>query len=263
MATAFQLAASLLLALMQEPPTYTAPLEVLKTRHAAVQVMVNGKGPVRLVLDTGSPITFVRAGAALRTGLISEAEATGYSLGGLRTMKQVNSVSVAGAEVKDLSVIILDHPTIELIGRFTGGLDGILGFSFFSRFRTVIDYVAGTVSFTPTDYAPEEVLGSIMRRVFLGNADRVIAPPALWGMAIDGVLEGRGVVIKKVYRGGPAESAGLREGDRILTLDDRWTDSVHELYQAAAGVPAGETVSVLIQRGHDRLELHVTPVKGI
>ena len=239
-------------------------LEVLKTRHVATSVRINGKDPVRLVFDTGSPITFVRAGAARRIGLIDDKTARGFSLGGLRTMVKAKSVEAGGAEVKDLNVVILDHPTIELIGRFTGGVDGILGFSFFSRFRTVIDYVAETISFTPNDYVPEEVFGSVMRRVFLGLPDeKVIAPSGLWGMAIDNAPGGKGVLVKEVFPGTPADSAGLRAGDRILTIDDRWTNGVQECYQAAAGVPAGESVVLAVERGHDQLNLNVTPVKGI
>src|SRR5688572_12083391 len=64
--------------------TVQAPLEVLKTKHAAVPVRINGKGPLRLVFDTGSPITFVRASAAEKIGLITKKQAEGFSLGGLR-----------------------------------------------------------------------------------------------------------------------------------------------------------------------------------
>ena len=261
-----QFALALFLITAQEPSnteTVQSPLEVLKTKHVAVPVHINGKGPVRLVFDTGSPITFVRAGAAQKIGLITKKQAEGFSLGGLRTMVQAKSVAVESAEVKDLNVVILDHPTIGVIGQFTGGLDGILGFSFFSRFKTVIDYVAGTISFTPNGYVPEEVFGSVMRRVLLGSSDqKVLAPAAIWGLVLDNA-RGGGVLVKKVLRGSAAESAGLRDGDRIMTVDDRWTDSIHEIYQAAAGVPAGESAVVSIMRGHDKLELTVTPVKGI
>ena len=244
-------------------PSSDGALELLKTRHIAVPVKINGKGPVRLVFDTGSPITFVRAGAAQQIGLISEKTAKGFSLGGLRTMVQAKTVESAGAEAKDLNVVIMDHPTVDLIGQFTGGLDGILGFSFFARFRTVIDYAAGTISFEPNGYSPEEVFGGIMRRVFLGVPDeKVLAPPALWGVRIDNA-PGGGVLITGVHDGSAAESAGLKKGDIITSLDDRWTDSVHELYQAASGVPAGESASVKVKRGSETLEIAITPRKGI
>ena len=44
-------------------------------------------------------------------------------------MVQAKSVGVGGAEAKDLNVVILDHPTIEFLGQFTGGLDGSLDFN--------------------------------------------------------------------------------------------------------------------------------------
>ena len=37
----------------------TVPFELLKSGHMAVQVNVNGKGPYRLIFDTGAPITLL------------------------------------------------------------------------------------------------------------------------------------------------------------------------------------------------------------
>ena len=33
----------------------TVPFELLKTRHIVVSIKINGKGPYRVIFDTGSP----------------------------------------------------------------------------------------------------------------------------------------------------------------------------------------------------------------
>ena len=50
------------------------------------------------------------------------------------------------------------------------------------------------------------------------------------------------MTIKEVLPGSPAAAAGLKVGDRLLTLDGRWTDSLADLYTAAGYVKPGETV---------------------
>src|ERR1051325_588030 len=57
----------------------TIPLEILRTGHAAVKVSINGKGPFRLALDTGSPVTFVSNTCAVKVGLLSREEAATQS----------------------------------------------------------------------------------------------------------------------------------------------------------------------------------------
>ena len=58
----------------------TVPFEVLRTGHAAVKVMINGKGPFRLALDTGSPVTFVSNSCAAKIGLLTKEETGNQAL---------------------------------------------------------------------------------------------------------------------------------------------------------------------------------------
>src|SRR5205807_1264034 len=83
------------------PATITAPLEVLKTKHIAVSVRVNGAGPFRLVLDTGSPISFLSGHAAEQAGLITADAARRPVLLGMRGQAVVKSLEIGGAQVKD------------------------------------------------------------------------------------------------------------------------------------------------------------------
>jgi S1-C subfamily serine protease len=72
-----------------------------------------------------------------------------------------------------------------------------------------------------------------------------------------------GVDVKAVVAGGPADKGGLKKGDRLLTLDGRWTDSMTDLYEAAGYVKPGRTVTVKVKRDGKEVALKVTPRKGM
>ena len=58
----------------------------------------------------------------------------------------------------------------------------------------------------------------------------------------------QGVVVSSVSAGGPAERAGIREGDLILMLDNRKIASGDALSRLVAELPQGKAVSILVQR---------------
>src|SRR5947209_5834954 len=57
----------------QEKPV-TVPFELLRTKHIAIQVKVNGKGPYRLIFDTGAPITLLNTKVGTEAGLIKKGQ---------------------------------------------------------------------------------------------------------------------------------------------------------------------------------------------
>jgi S1-C subfamily serine protease len=67
------------------------------------------------------------------------------------------------------------------------------------------------------------------------------------GMAIDGVSPG-----------GPAERAGLKEGDILLLIDDHEINDVHGLMSALAGFEPGQQAMVTLLRSGDRMKLPIT-----
>jgi len=56
-----------------------------------------------------------------------------------------------------------------------------------------------------------------------------IRPPVLLGVGVRTVQQGPGVVIQEVLRGGPAEAAGLQNGDTLTVLDGTPLDSATTL----------------------------------
>jgi serine protease Do len=61
--------------------------------------------------------------------------------------------------------------------------------------------------------------------------------------------EERGAVIMKVAEGGPAEKAGLKENDVIVSFNSRRIDTVRELQRLLGETPAGRNVTFEVIRG--------------
>ena len=71
-----------------------------------------------------------------------------------------------------------------------------------------------------------------------------------------------GVNIDEVFPESAAALAGIQAGDRLLTLDGRWTDGVGDAYAAAAGVTPGRKITVTLRRGTKELALPIAPTAG-
>jgi S1-C subfamily serine protease len=94
---------------------------------------------------------------------------------------------------------------------------------------------------------------------------KYISPGGLFGIEVakpDGD-DAPGVTITKIWPRSPAALAGLKEGDRLLTVDGRWTDSVTDAFAAATFSMPGQTVLVVLSRNHEIMEVEVRPVVGL
>ena len=69
--------------------------------------------------------------------------------------------------------------------------------------------------------------------------------------------QGPGVLIEGSVVGSPADKAGLRSGDRIVSVNGRSVKSREELGQALRGKRAGESVALMIARGKKTLGVSV------
>ncbi|MBI3649989.1 MAG: PDZ domain-containing protein [Acidobacteria bacterium] len=73
--------------------------------------------------------------------------------------------------------------------------------------------------------------------------------------------EERGAVVMKVAEGSPAEKAGLKENDVIVSFNGRRVDTVRELQRLLGETPAGRTVTFEVMRGGALQTLTATVTK--
>jgi membrane-associated protease RseP (regulator of RpoE activity) len=236
----------------------------------AVQVRVNGKGPYRFVFDTGAPVVLLSTKVGKEAGLIKDGNGF-LSLGMLSTLGpvEVASIEIGTVKAKEVPAIVMDHPTVQLMAKILGPVEGIIGFPFFARYKMTIDYQAKEISFAPSAYKPPDPIKAIMETVTAITQDhdssRPIATSGQWGIVLskDSDSKAPGVTIHRVLTGGAAAEAGLRDGDRLLSIDGRWTDSAEDAYVAAAHVRPQKSARVVIVRGHQQHEFTITPRSGL
>jgi hypothetical protein len=246
------------------------PFETIKSQHIVVPVKVNGQGPFRLIFDTGAPVTLLNN----KVAKAGEVFPKGYKrplfalFGASDRPLKVKTLEVGGLKAHDLPVIVMDHPTVAAIAKFVGPIDGIVGFSFFARYRMTIDYQAKELTFVPSTYKPPDPLLNVMKVLAApaGKAKKqILAPAGQWGFRVhkDAKDAEPGVTVKDVLEGSPAAAAGLKAGDRLLTLDGRWTDSVTDCYAAASHVRPGTAARLRVKRDGKEQELTVKVQAGL
>jgi hypothetical protein len=245
------------------------PFDLLVTKHMVISIKVNGKGPYKVIFDTGAPVTLLSNKVGKAAGLTGKGGAmSGFSLFGPVAQTKVRKLEIGDLKAEAVPVIVMDHPTIDVLAKaLNEPLEGIVGFPFFSRFRMTLDYQAKELTFVPTDFKPVDIIESMMAAMMAMEKPKpkVLAPAGLWGIVVEKKAgdDEAGVLIAEVLENSAAARAGLKAGDRLLTLDDRWTDSVADCYAAAGYVEAGTEAVVKIKRGGEEKELTVKPQAGL
>ncbi len=252
------------------PKPVTVPFELFKTKHMAVNIKVNGKGPYRMVFDTGAPLLLINNKLAKEAGLLDKTNQPVLPLFGAGGVAKIKTLEVGDARVEGLQATIMDHPYIDAMSQAFGPVYGIVGYPFFARFKMTIDYQAMTLTLVPNGFEPgdaQEALMSTMMQALEGKdrPPKVISPAGQWGFGVEKKADDKdaGVVVKAVLADGPAAAGGLKAGDRLLTMDDRWTDSVLDTYLAASLVKPGTEVVLKVKRDGKEVELKVKPVSGL
>jgi PDZ domain/Aspartyl protease len=246
---------------------FVVPFEMLPTNHMLVEARINDKGPFRLIFDLGAPITLVSNRASEVSGVF-KADAPRSFLFGMRGEAEVDKIQAGELTAAKLPVIVFDHPVLGALGDAVGRrIDGIMGFTFFARYKTTIDYQAHRMTFEPVDFKVRDLLKDLPERLMGPRVARrrVLAPLGIWGLRLGeptGDLDSPGVAIAAVDDGSPAHRAGLKPGDVLTSLDGRWTTSIADVFHAAADAEPGRQAAVVILRDGKELTLTVTPAEG-
>lgn len=250
------------------PKPALVPFEMLASNHMVVLAKLNGEGPFRLIFDLGAPITLLSNRAGEAAGIVKK-NAPRSMLFAMRGEAQVKTLEVGALTAKDVPVIVLDHPALSALGGFLGKpLDGIIGFTFFARYKTTIDYQAKEMTLEPVDYEVKNLMKDLPAQLAGPKVAKrqVLAPGSLFGLSVGepvGGLQSSGVPISTVSAGSAADAAGFKIGDILTALDGRWTTSIADVFAAAAGATPGRPVEVSVLRDGKTIQFTVTPREGL
>jgi hypothetical protein len=250
-----------------KPAKAVVAFEMLPTNHMLVEARINDKGPYHLIFDLGAPVTLLNNRVSEAAGVVKPGTPRSF-LFGMRGEAEVKKLRVGELTAEKLPVIVLDHPVLGALEDVTHRkIDGIIGFTFFARYKTTIDYRAHQMTFEPINYQVRDLLKELPERLMGPKVahQRVLAPLGIWGLRLGepiGGLDSPGVPIVKVYEGSPAARSGLKPGDVLVTIDGRWTTSITDVYHAAAEVKPGREVTVVVNRDGKDVPVLITPADG-
>ena len=249
---------------------FVIPFELIKTQHMVVKAKINGKGPYRLVFDTGAPDSLVSNKVAQEAGLFPKGfKKPIFALFGSMGQMKIKTLELGDLKAENVSTMVLDHPTVQAIASFVGPIEGIIGFTFYARYKTTIDYEKNLMTFEPGEYQPGDVIQAMTKKLMASSAERntprILAPAGLLGVQVDegGKENEPGVIVKDVMPDSPAARAGFKAGDRLLTLDGRWTDTIADCYMASSQVRVGVAVPAEIAREGKKMQLKITLRAGL
>src|SRR5271170_973010 len=117
-------------------PRFVSPTRRDEIGRIWAPVMINGRGPFRLVLDTGASHSAITALVALALGIPTN-QSPPVMLRGVTGFATVPTIRVDTLTVGDLAV---DSPTLPIVPDALGGAQGILGGEGLVGKRVFIDF---------------------------------------------------------------------------------------------------------------------------
>lgn len=245
------------------------PFSMTETNHFYVEVKLNGEGPFRLIFDLGAPVTLISNRAARESKTVPPGRRPSLFMG-MSGEGVVKEMQFGESTAKDIPVMIFDHPAINAMSEILGKrFDGILGYTFFARYRTTIDYQKKRLWFEPVQESTDNIVTALPERMMNLSAKaqtRVVVPRSqAIGIEIE-MQEGDKsnaippvVKIAKIRKDSPADKAGLKPGDAFITFGPHWLFSPADLADALSGSETGQPIEIQVKRDAETLKYSVVP----
>ncbi len=125
-------------------PRFVAPTRRDQIGRIWAPVFINGRGPFRLVLDTGASHSAVTAMVALALGIPTD-QSPAVTLRGVTGAATVPTIRVDTLSVGDVAV---DSPILPIVPDAMGGAEGILGSEGLANKRIFIDFRHDQIAIT-------------------------------------------------------------------------------------------------------------------
>jgi predicted aspartyl protease len=171
-------------AIVAPEPRYVAPTRRDRIGRIWAPVMIDGKGPYRLVLDTGASTSAVNAQVAGELGIPLD-KSPRLMLQGVTGRLAVPSIRVGSLVVGDLT---LSPVTLPIVTDALGGAEGILGTEGLGDKRIYIDFMHDSISITRSRRQRAEVgfLTIPMLRSRLGLLE---VETSVGGIPVKGIID--------------------------------------------------------------------------
>jgi predicted aspartyl protease len=210
--------------------SFATPTRLDRIGRVVAPVMIDGKGPFRLVVDTGASHSTFSPQLVAALGLAPSFDAP-VLLNGVTGVAQVPTVTVARMQAGDM--VVKDAQVPVLLSSIMVGADGILGVAGLRNQRILVDFRHDRVLITHGAH-------SIDTGGFLRIRGRKVAGGLLMVDARVGGVKVRAVVDTGAER--TLGNAALRDALRVKQRGrggPRWADT--EVYGATTDVANGES----------------------
>src|SRR5262249_30507246 len=105
----------------------TVPFGLLKTQHMTIEVKINGKGPYRMIFDTGAPVTLINNKVAKEAGVLpKDFRQPLFAFFGSMGQFKMRSLEVGDLKLENVKTMVMDHPTVGAISNVLGPIEGIV-----------------------------------------------------------------------------------------------------------------------------------------
>jgi predicted aspartyl protease len=165
-------------------PRYVAPTLRDRIGRVWAPVYINGKGPFRLVLDTGANRTAVIPALADRLGM--PMESTPVKLLGATGSSMVPIIRVSSIEVGDLW---LGDRKVAIVPDVFGGAEGVLGADGLSDKRVHIDFRNDQISILRSTGRPPQSLGTTRVPVHIRHGHLLMFEMKISGIRTKAMLD--------------------------------------------------------------------------
>ena len=257
--------------------SFEIPYRLTDTQHVLVRVKINGKGPFNFIIDTGAPAFIMTEAVAKKVGAKIEKPWATFD-----KVELEGGLSVPNP--KGIAADMFQLKGMNAMGLAGVELHGVIGYNILAQYRIQYDFTASKLIWTPVKFEPpdpkrikksdaKEDFGGQGGLELMGELMQVLA--AFGGIkpnydyrprgfvGIEFADNAKDLVVKAVLADSPAEKAGLRAGDKIVTAKGKGVDTPAELLSAFAKLPVGAKVKLTVHRNEESTELIVELGKGL